>query len=38
VFETNRVPNAVNGSLWSLPVEFVMYVVLAALGLLRANR
>jgi peptidoglycan/LPS O-acetylase OafA/YrhL len=38
VFETNRVPNAVNGSLWSLPVGFVMYIVLAVLGLLRANR
>jgi peptidoglycan/LPS O-acetylase OafA/YrhL len=26
VFETNTYPNAINGSLWSLPVEFVMYL------------
>jgi peptidoglycan/LPS O-acetylase OafA/YrhL len=38
VFETNRVPNAVNGSLWSLPVEFLMYIVVAAVGFLRGNR
>ena len=38
VFEHLRVPNAVNGSLWSLPVEFLMYIVLALLGLARANR
>jgi len=35
VFETNPIPNAVNGSLWSLPVEFSMYLVLALLGFLR---
>ena len=38
VFENNRIPNAVNGSLWSLPVEFAMYFVVAALGVLRASR
>jgi peptidoglycan/LPS O-acetylase OafA/YrhL len=34
VFAGNRLPHAVNGSLWSLPVEFFMYVLLALLGLL----
>lgn len=29
VFEKNKFPHAVNGSLWSLPVEFFMYLVLA---------
>jgi peptidoglycan/LPS O-acetylase OafA/YrhL len=38
VFATSRVPNAVNGSLWSLPVEFTMYIVVAILGVTRANR
>lgn len=38
VFETNRVANAVNGSLWSLPAEFSMYLALALLGLLRIPR
>lgn len=28
VFENNLYPNAVNGSLWTLPVEFVMYIIL----------
>jgi peptidoglycan/LPS O-acetylase OafA/YrhL len=27
LFETNVYPNAVNGSLWSLPVEFAMYLL-----------
>ncbi|MCH8622381.1 acyltransferase [Undibacterium sp. TS12] len=34
VFEHLRVPNAVNGSLWSLPVEFFMYIMVALLGML----
>lgn len=29
VFENNHYPNAVNGSLWSLPVEFFMYILVA---------
>lgn len=36
VFANNRLPHAVNGSLWSLPVEFFMYLMLALLGLLAA--
>lgn len=32
VLETARLPNAVNGSLWSLPVEFFMYLVVLVLG------
>lgn len=28
VFENNLYPNAVNGSLWTLPVEFSMYILL----------
>jgi len=32
VFEQNPVPNAVNGSLWSLPVEFMMYILVAVIG------
>jgi peptidoglycan/LPS O-acetylase OafA/YrhL len=38
IFETNRVPNAVNGSLWSLPVEFTMYIMVGILGLIGSNR
>lgn len=38
VFETNRLPNAVNGSLWSLPVEFLMYIMVSFMGVLRGNR
>ena len=34
VFEQNKLPHAVNGSLWSLPVEFFMYLLLALLGVL----
>jgi peptidoglycan/LPS O-acetylase OafA/YrhL len=35
VFETGKAPNAVNGSLWSLPAEFFMYLTLLAVGMLR---
>lgn len=38
VFEHNRVANAVNGSLWSLPVEFLMYIMVALIGLLHGSR
>ena len=38
VFANNRLPHAVNGSLWSLPVEFAMYLLLAVLGLCRFNK
>lgn len=32
VFHANALPGIVNGSLWSLPVEFACYLVLAAAG------
>ncbi|MCX7086643.1 MAG: acyltransferase [Methylococcales bacterium] len=38
VFAENRVPNAVNGSLWSLPIEFLMYIIVAIIGFLRGNK
>jgi peptidoglycan/LPS O-acetylase OafA/YrhL len=38
VFEHNRIPNAVNGSIWSLPVEFLMYIVVAFAGVLHGGR
>lgn len=38
VFENNRVANAVNGSLWSLPAEFFMYLLLAGFGFLKTRR
>ncbi len=28
VFETNIYPSAVNGSLWTLPIEFMMYIII----------
>ena len=36
VFANNAWPHAVNGSLWSLPVEFFMYMLLALIGLVGA--
>jgi peptidoglycan/LPS O-acetylase OafA/YrhL len=36
VFANNKLPHAVNGSLWSLSVEFFMYLLLALMGLLSA--
>jgi peptidoglycan/LPS O-acetylase OafA/YrhL len=36
VFADNKLPHAVNGSLWSLSVEFFMYLLLALVGLLSA--
>lgn len=38
VFEKNRVANAVNGSLWSLPAEFFMYCIVAVAGLISSKR
>ena len=38
VFETGHFPNAVNGSLWSLPVEFLMYIIVSFVGIIRGNR
>jgi peptidoglycan/LPS O-acetylase OafA/YrhL len=38
VFDKNPIPGAVNGSLWSLPVEFFCYIVVAALGLFVTSR
>jgi peptidoglycan/LPS O-acetylase OafA/YrhL len=38
VFTHNRLPNAVNGSLWSLPVEFAMYLLIVVVGLVRAPK
>lgn len=34
VFETNPYPNAVNGSLWSLPVEVLMYIAVPVVFLI----
>lgn len=33
VFQNNIYPNAVNGSLWSLPVEIMLYFLVAATGM-----
>jgi peptidoglycan/LPS O-acetylase OafA/YrhL len=37
VFDKNVYPHTVNGSLWSLPVEFFCYITVAALGQLRGR-
>lgn len=34
VFSENPIPDGFNGSLWTLPIEFKLYIVLVALGLL----
>lgn len=34
VFSTNHYPSAVNGSIWSLPIEFFMYLVLLTAGVI----
>ncbi|HHW4679428.1 MAG TPA: hypothetical protein ACQGQH_08350 [Xylella sp.] len=33
VFKTNPFPDAVNGSLWTLPIECRWYLILMALGI-----
>ena len=33
VFQENHYPNAVNGSIWSLPIEFLMYLVILFMGI-----
>ena len=38
VFTSNKLPNAVNGSLWSLPVEFAMYLLIVIIGFVRAPK
>jgi peptidoglycan/LPS O-acetylase OafA/YrhL len=38
VFTHNKLPNAVNGSLWSLPVEFAMYLMIVLIGLIRVPK
>lgn len=38
VYETNRVANAVNGSLWSLPIEFSLYIITGLIGLVCKGR
>lgn len=37
VFKSNPLPNAVNGSLWSLPVEFFSYMMVPVIGLMLAR-
>lgn len=36
VFERNAYPGAVNGSLWTLPIEALMYLIVLFLGMARA--
>jgi len=35
VFLANPFPGVVNGSLWTLPIEFLMYLIVLVLGMLR---
>lgn len=35
VFENNPLPNVTNGSLWSLPLEFLLYLIVLVLGSLK---
>ena len=37
VFSDNILPHSVNGSLWTLPVEFFMYITVALLGMFCMN-
>ncbi|MFP3553207.1 acyltransferase [Paraburkholderia sp. SIMBA_049] len=36
VFEANVYPNVMNGSLWTLPVEVLMYAIVLVMGIVRA--
>jgi peptidoglycan/LPS O-acetylase OafA/YrhL len=38
VFENNPHPRAINGSLWTVPYEFLFYILLSVLFVLRENR
>lgn len=38
VFLTNPYPNTINGSLWTLPIEFTMYLLVLIIGLLGGLR
>ncbi|MFC5430199.1 acyltransferase family protein [Paraburkholderia denitrificans] len=38
VFEHSPIPNAVNGSLWSLPAEFLMYIVTPIVAVVAMGR
>jgi peptidoglycan/LPS O-acetylase OafA/YrhL len=38
VFKTNAYPGAVNGSLWSLPIEFFMYILLVFFAFFKPNK
>ncbi|QIL82998.1 acyltransferase [Diaphorobacter sp. HDW4A] len=38
VFETNPLPNSMNGPLWTIPLEVTCYVGLAVLGLVQVTR
>ena len=37
VFATNPFPHAVNGSLWTLPLEFALYLAIASLAIIRRH-